>query len=1260
MKLSMTRRGFVLGSASAAVLAGLAGCSIPGATDAKKESVVPQDFSSIKNEVYKSDYAYTLDGEKQLAEAQNELFRRVVHEGVVLLRNEGQALPLSSQNGKVTAFGNAGPLFMPGFDEAMKDAGFAFDDAAWQFYAAGPQNSTSWQVNENPWADVQGAGFLAEASGVAVVFLGRTCNEGCDAQWYEEHDYLALSQEEKDMLSGVAEMRRAGTFTKMIVVLCMSNNVSWEDGAWSDAVDSLLWMGNISFTNYKLKLPLGSSSFVDILDGKANPSGRMPDSLYKNNRLNPVMANFGRIDADLSLLSDGKAEDVQAESDKWAPGNSMGNHWRHNYVYAESIYVGYRYYETRYEDFILGQGKAGDFDYSSYVAYPFGSGLSYATFGYSDFQVVEDADSFTVNVTVSNTGSVAGAHSVCVYVQSPYTDYDRQNGVEKAAVELKGYEKTSELAPGASEQLSIKVFKRELASYDANNAKTYILDDGDYYFTVAGSSHDAVNNILSAKGKTVADGMTADGTQDCLWVWSNPDFDAQTFSTSVTGSAVTNHFDSVDPNKNPMTKANNSVVWLSRSDWETTLPKAATHIRYTDEMADLARPFTYKAGSGDSGSVARHEFGQTKSNVVLADMTGKDYDDPDWEKLVSKLTYEEMVDFIINTEHAFPQVGKPVTVERDGSAGWGGSSGDCYEVSGGFITQYPSKDVLAATFSTEINEAIGRMNGESMLHSSNVTSKSTSLLGWSCGTHRAPYSGRNMEYFSEDPYLGGRACAEETRGIRQKGGIVFTKHVVGNDQEEYRHGVSSWANEQTMREIYLRQFEKAIDEGGANGLMTGFNRLGMEWAGECHALLVDFLEGELGYKGATITDNFECSFMDAVDGLINGNHLWLFAGNYEKIDACNAVLLQDDYRNDPVIQNALFEAVHRSLYVFANSLAVNGLEHGTSLDMPQPLFTAATDGNAAIMFYADRQFYAKVGRSTGKRFPLRGSWDYTDDGGLTLTDVSGEAVEIAEENGIYTWTVVSGSKECKNSISAYEVITAYNENLGGKFAAGEKPSASITFEAGNDAVSGDAPSSIAFTRGDKVTMPDCPFGGENLEFAGWSIGSSTVKAGAEYTADTYGDLTATATWKKTVVVTAKTMDDYWLSYAQAKGIPMVLYADGTVSLNKYKKFFCKGTWEVNGSRSGAATLSILNEAGDAVALTLEGTVASCVQQAYGYDWHQPDQGFGSGVFKSTFVHELDLDEFIQSYNKIFGTSYDSVSVAGGSASFEVQAEKKSA
>ena len=1260
MKLNVSRRGFLLGSASAAVLAGLAACNAPGTSGDPKKSKEPQDFSSIKNEVYKSDYAYTIDGEKQLADDQDKLFRQVVNEGVVLLRNEGNALPLAAADGKVCAFGNAGPLFMLGFDEAMKDAGFDFDDDAWEFYTDGPQNSTSWQVNENSWSDVKSSAFYAGLSGVAVVFLGRTCNEGCDAQWYEDHDYLALSREEKEMLSGVAELRRTGTFTKMVVVLCMSNNVSWEDGDWSDAIDSLLWMGNVSFTNYKLKLPLGASSFVDLLDGTANPSGRMPDSLYKNNRLNPVMANFGRIDADLSLLSEGKAEDIQRESDKWAPGNSMGNHWRHNYVYAEGIYVGYRYYETRYEDKVLGQGSAGDFDYGSYVAYPFGSGLSYTTFEYSDFSVDEGADDFTVNVTVTNTGSVAGKHAACVYVQSPYTDYDRANGVEKAAIELKGYEKTKLLDPGASEQLSVRVSKRELASYDANNAKTYFLDDGDYYFAVAGSSHEALNNVLAAKGKTVVDGMTAEGSDAFVWVWSNPDFDAQTFSTSVTGASVTNLFDECDPNRNTLIKGKNFVTWLSRADWEGTFPKNPISVIYTDELADLARPFTYKAGSGDPNSVPKHEFGQTKNDIVLADMTGKDYDDPNWEKLVSKLTYEEMCDYIINTEHAFPQVGKPVTVERDGSAGWGGSSGDSYEVSGGSISQYPSKDVLAATFSTEINKAVGHLTGENMLHSSNVTSKSASLLGWSCGTHRAPYSGRNMEYFSEDPYLGGRACAEETLGIREKGGMVYTKHVVGNDQEEYRHGVSSWANEQTMREIYLRQFEKAVTEGEANGLMTGFNRLGMEWAGECHALLGDFLEGELGYKGATITDNYECSFMDAVDGLLNGNHLWLFAGNYEKIDACNAVLLQDDYKNDPLIQNALFEAVHRSLYNFANSLVVNGLEHSTSIEMPEPLLTSAASGSAATMFYADKLFYAKVGRSTGKRFPLRGTWDYTDDGGLVLTDVSGESIEVSSDNGIFTWTVKSGTKESENSLSAYELTTACNEALGGKFSVGEKPSATITFDAGNDAVSGSDPSSITFGRGDKIAMPECPYQGENLEFAGWSIGGSTVKAGAEYAADTYEDLTATAVWNKKIVATAEAMDDYWLSYAQAAGIPMVLYADGTVSLNKFKKFFCSGTWEIEGAASGVATLRVLNEAGSPVALSVEGEKAALAQEAYGYDWHQPDQGFGSGVFKSKFVHYLDLSAFIKAYNEIFETKYDSVSVSTGSASFEVQAEKKSA
>ena len=338
---------------------------------------------------------------------------------------------------------------------------------------------------------------------------------------------------------------------------------------------------------------------------------------------------------------------------------------------------------------------------------------------------------------------------------------------------------------------------------------------------------------------------------------------------------------------------------------------------------------------------------------------------------------------------------------------------------------------------------------------------------------------------------------------------------------------------------------------------------------------------------------------------------------------------------------------------------VNGLEHSTSVEMPEPLLTSSTTGAAATMLYADKHFYAKVDRSTGKRFPLRGTWDYTDDG-LVLTDVSGESVEVSSDGGIFTWTVKSGTKESENSLSSYELAAACNEALGGKFSAGEKPTATITFAAGNDAASGSDPSSVTFSRGDKLTMPECPYQAENLEFAGWSVNGSTVKAGAEYTADTYGDITATATWSKKVVATAQTMDDYWLSYAQADGIPMVLYADGTVSLNKFKKFFCAGTWEVEGTGSGAATLRVLNEAGSPVALSVEGEKAALAQEAYGYDWHQPDQGFGSGVFKSKFTHYLDLKSFVDAYNEAFGSKYDSVDVTTGSAAFEVQAEKKPA
>ena len=1247
MKLSMTRRGFVLGSASAAVLAGLAGCGTPGASEAKKESVVTATKPAGEHEYYKSDYAYTKDGEKQLVADEAQAFATAVGEGIVLLKNEAGALPLSPADGKVVAFGNA-TQYMTGFDAAMTAAGFDFDADAWEFYANGTKNVIRWEVNENPWSTVTAAPFFSAASGTAIVFLGRRVGEGSDAQWYRDHDYLALSAEEKDMLNGVHELRRQGTFSKMIVCVTTSNSISWEDGPWSDAIDGILWFGNITSTGYSAPL-MGSPVLVDVLAGKVNPSGRLADSIYKDNQAIPAMANFGHIDADLSQVSADVMEQVTADCDKWTPAQFYGDHWRHEYLYAEGIYVGYRYYETRYEDVVLGQGNAGDFDYSKVVAYPFGSGMSYSTFEYSDFSVSEGADDFTVNVTVTNTGSVAGKHAALVYVQSPFTDYDRANGVEKASIELKGYEKTKLLDPGASEQLSIKVSKRELASYDAKNAKTYIMDDGDYYFTVAGSSHEALNNVLAAKGKTVADGMTAEGSDAFVWVWSNPDFDAETFSTSVIGAQITNVFDNVDPTLNEDIKdKNQGIVYLSRTDWEGTFPRQATRLVYTDALVKKASPIRYQAGSGDASSVPKHEFGKD-SKVMLVDMHDKAYDDPDWEKLVSKMTYEEMVDFINDPAMTVEKIGKPKATAGNGSQGWGTT----FCVSGLTGQQYCSKETTAATFNTEVHTAIGSLTGENLLHSSTNEQKNVVLYGWSCDTHRTPYSGRNFEYFSEDPYLGGRSCAEETLASVNKGVVMCTKHCAGNDQEEYRHGVPSWANEQTLREIYLRQFEKAIVEGKSNGTMTGFNRLGMMWTGENEEFLKGFLENELGYMGINLTDQFESSCMDAPDGLLAGSHAWLGSARIKKNDVCKGVLLQDDYKNDPVIQDALFEAIHRNLYNYANSLCINGLTSDYAFQGDNPICKAASTG-AAAAFYGDKNFAAiQAGFFSTTR--IVGTYELAEDGTLTLNVEDGDAITAKPDaNGLLTWEFPGGREPIENVISLYDMATAYNAAFGTKYATGDNPTFKVTFASGDPAATGSDPAAIELHCGDSVKLPECPYQGENLVFAGWSAGRTVLPAGADYATSTYADVELTATFTKKALATATTRDGYFFTTNQGEGIPMVLYADGTVELDRWKGYVFTGTWEVAGSGSGAGTLTIKNESGQPVAAKQDGTKLVYEQDGYQYDWNQPNRGFGSGVFLTPMTHTIDLDEFAKAYNEANGTSYSSMDVKSGTAAFASQ------
>lgn len=1262
MKSGVTRRGFVLGTAAAAVMAGLAGC-LTGCTTEGGEQQASSTLSE-ETQYFKSDYEYTQEGEQKLVDDQHALYSQLVAEGTVLLKNEGNALPLSPDDGKVMVFGNAGPQWIAGLDESFKNVGFDFDDACWEFYANGSQNVEKVAVNENPWADVEEQ-VIPGASGVAVIVLGRRGAEGSDASYGPERDYLILSPEEKDLLNGIAGLRRDGTFTKMVVLMNTTNTIAWEDGPWSDAVDALVWCGSYYDPYFQgQEREWAVDPLVGVLAGEYNPSGRMPDSVYKDNHALPAMVNFGAIDADLSQLSEGKADEVQREIDYWKPSNDKGSHWRRNIVYAEDIYVGYRYYETRYEDKVLGVEGVGDFDYSSLVAYPFGYGLSYTTFEYSDMRVSDTDEGFDVTVTVKNTGDIEGKNSVTVYLQKPYTEYDQSNGLEQSAIQLAGYEKSGAIAPGSSEDVTVHVDLSELATYDSEGAKTYVLEDGDYYLAVGNGSHEALNNILAAKGKTVADGMTAEGNADLTYVWNNPTRDEEVFATSAAGAKVTNLFDDVDPNKNETMKERNHITWLSRSNWEGTYPKEATHLVYTDEVADMAKPIQYKAGSGDPDSVPAHEYGKTDSDLMLVDMRGKDYGDPEWETLISKLTYEEEVSLVASDVTPLPVIGKPETTNGDGSNG----RSTTFAVSGLTGIPYPMTAWRTAAFDRNLSSAVGKMIGENMLHGSTVDSKALGLYGFSCNNHRTPYSGRNHEYYSEDPLLAGEAISAEVKGLMDKGGVTYMKHFAANDQESYRHGVPSWANEQTLREIYLKPYAMAMTKGCANGVMSGFNRLGMWWTGSNPALLKEFAEGEQGYRGITLTDAFETDFMNTIDGLLNGTHAWLNGTGYKNTDE---VLLQDDYASDPIIQNAVYDAVHRILYVNANSLAMNGLTHDTQINVgggdeePRPAMVSATDiavstgaetsASVGVDFYDDGTFTLTISKIFWSN-AIPGKWTYDDSKGLELTADDGTEIRAEEKDGIYTWSAdidtAFGPGTGSTMLSRYEFVKAANA-AGSSFAEVEQPTYSVTYEKNSDVVSGSDPEGATVGAGDSFTLPDNPYEGQFMIFDGWDVNGTVMQPGDEVVMNGYMDYDIKASWSNQILVTATTQDGYKCSFIQEATVPMNLYCNGTLRLNAANGVSCTGTWELQGS-GASAVLVIKNETGEPVSASVVKDQITYAQEGFYYDWGQLDLGYGSGVFYTTYTHRIPVADFLAAYNEVFGTSYQTLEVTEGSAQFAPQ------
>ena len=751
---------------------------------------------------------------------------------------------------------------------------------------------------------------------------------------YDEHlvvsdgegNILELSGEEKDLFQALSQRKASGEISKIIVLLNATNPIELDflnpDICGVDyGIDACLWVGEVGQS--------GIHAIGDLLNGSVNPSGKLVDTYCYDNLTSPAIQNAhatsytNAAEAGLSF--------------------SEGNN-EYYVVYQEGIYVGYRYYETRYEDVVLGNPNAGSYDYASTVAFPFGYGLSYTEFAYGPLTMTEEADTFTFTVDVTNVGEVDGAEPVLIYMQSPYTDYDRTNGIEKAAVELVGYTKVT-VAAGETVTATVTVDKSEMRAYDVSGAGTYIVDAGNYYFATGNGAHEALNNILAAKA---AQGDTSNGTVNTSRMVGEADetlavcyvqanFDDTTYSVSaVTGQAITNQLDHGDLNRFDE-DTSNDVVYLTRSDWAGTMPQATiTATDYTAAVQleandDMIAALTSTVSSGSPEEQTTMPTMGAEGELNLAQFVGVPLDGSitldgetyTWDDLLDQVTFAEMSKLIGQAYHCtspVASVNKPATKDENGPQGITATL-----TGGASSTSYTSADLRAATFDDEITRQVGASMGNDCLLANGKAY--SGIYGPGVNIHRTPYSGRNFEYYSEDPFLSGKTCASEVAGIQSKGVYVYMKHFALNDQETARDGICVWTNEQAAREIYLQAFEYPIQDSGAYCVMTSFNRIGCIWAGGDYNLLTNILRGEWAMPGFALTDFSNSNdYMDVIQGVLAGGDGW------DCNDANKWTPKLNENKDDPQVVNAMRQATARILYTVANSNAMNGISPDTHIE----------------------------------------------------------------------------------------------------------------------------------------------------------------------------------------------------------------------------------------------------------------------------------------------------------------------------------------
>ena len=906
-----------------------------------------QDTEYIKS-AYQSD--------EELENDEKELCSNLEKEGAVLLKNDNQTLPLAKST-KFSLFSTSSvdPVYGgTGSGQVNINDATTIRKALNTHFATKCTNSVlfnhykddlskyrrvnaettggsidQYLINEAPYDQVitkEVEDSFKDYGDVALVVLARSGGEGNDLPMTEckdgyHGDYLHLNQNEMDLLEGLKKYKKKGVFKKIVLLLNGSNLVQL-DFLTKDTydIDAALWIGDPGTT--------GMDGVAAILSGDANPSGRLSETFLNNTKSSPAAINFG-----LHAYTN-SSKGTKEYKTSYVQYNQMGasDECNENYiVYQEGIYVGYKYYETRYEDYVMGKGNAGDYHYQDDVAYPFGYGQSYTAFSYSDFSLKEEGDHLVFQSKVTNDGEKEGKNSVEIYCQSPFETDGTQ--VEKASVQLAGFTKTKSLKAKESQTVSVSVKKKDIASYDAEKEKTFVLDKGTYYFSIGNGAHESVNNILAKKGYTKENTnhrMDDDGNINHVLTYTVDEPDNKTCSVSEeTGYQITNQFDHADINKYEGTK-DQKITYVTRRDWEGSMPKEYVKLKISDTMwkdgltadASMRKAIVEKMKKEHYADVTKlPKTGEQNGLSSVMFRQREDIDNEDWDSLVSQASFEEMHNLLANGFHKTQQVesiGLPETADENGPQGYTKSL-----TSGNSGMGYTSEDIMASTRNLGLVENMGKDIGEDCRRAASGEGnsiKTAGLYGPACNIHRTPYCGRNFEYYSEDGLLTAKVVEPEVRAIQKAGVTVMTKHFALNDQESGRYGLSTWANEQSIREIYLRGFEGSI-LGGGTGVMTSFNRIGVVWAGSDYNLMTNVLRKEWGMKGMAITDcSVFAGFMDITMGVLAGQDIW---------DGASTAGTLKGYENDPAVVTAMQTATKHIVYSISHSIAMNGIKENT-------------------------------------------------------------------------------------------------------------------------------------------------------------------------------------------------------------------------------------------------------------------------------------------------------------------------------------------